>query len=272
MFKAIDFDDDILYSPDFRKDEISFSLIPSLIKNRGRYPEIRCFSDGKNCVMLNTDSGHPVVIWTSQDFDNYERLYNFVVQTFSDNNPLMLTTKKDVYQFFLDKNFVVDDNDTKILGAYKCEKLNEIAKIGCIDAAKPEEREKVAKMIEAFQKEAMPEEKHPFSYYLEQADKYITITDINKVWRDEAGEIVSIGHINITDTTARIGQIYTLPDKRGKSYAKMLVGGLTEVAVKKGLLPVLYTNFQYAPSNKCYKAVGFELIDTIFSYNIKKKD
>ena len=270
MFKAISFDDDVLSSPDFRKDELSFSLLPTLIKKRDRYPGIRCFSDSKNCVILNTDADHPVVIWTSQEFDNYEGLYSFLTETFSDNTPLMVTTKSEVYQFFKNNNRLADSQDTKILGAYKCEKLNDIVKIGHIDAAKPEERETVAKMIEGFQKEALPEEKHSFSYYLEQADKYITLTDINKVWRDENGEIASIGHINISNTVARVGEVYTIPSKRGRSYAKMLVNELVKIILKMKLLPVLYTNFQYEPSNKCYKAVGFELIDTIFSYNIKK--
>ena len=270
MFKAINFNDDILSSPDFKNDEISFSLIPSLIRNKDRYPEIKCFSDGKDCVMLNTDADHPVVIWTSKSFNNYDGLYSFLTETFSDNTPLMVTTKPEVYQFFKNNNRLADSQDTKILGAYKCDKLNHIEKSGYIDSAKAEEKEIIAKMIEGFQKEALPEEKHSFSYYLEQADRYIKIKDMNKIWRDENGNITSIGHIKTVDTTARISQIYTLPDKRGKSYAKMLVSELAEIILKNDLTPVLYTNFQYEPSNRCYKAVGFELLDTIYTFKLKK--
>ena len=50
----------------------------------------------------------------------------------------------------------------------------------------------------------------------------------------------------------------------------MLVVELTEVTLKNNLTPVLYTNFQYEPSNKCYQAVEFKLLNTIYTYSVKK--
>ena len=48
------------------------------------------------------------------------------------------------------------------------------------------------------------------------------------------------------------------------------VAELAEITLKNNLMPVLYTNFQYEPSNKCYQAVGFELLNTIYTYSVKK--
>ena len=93
---------------------------------------------------------------------------------------------------------------------------------------------------------------------------------VSKLAIEENGNIVSIGHINNSENTGRIGQIYTVPTERGKSYAKMLVVELAEIILKNNLMPVLYTNFQYEPSNKCYQAVGFELLNTIYTYSVKK--
>ena len=44
MFKSINLDDKILSSEKFKKDAISFNLIPYLIKNKERYPTIVKYS------------------------------------------------------------------------------------------------------------------------------------------------------------------------------------------------------------------------------------
>ena len=270
MFKLIDFDDKIFTSQQFKKDEISFNIILTLIQKREYFPQIKCYSDQKDVIILNTDANHPVVVWTSENFNDFELIYNFVNKVFSKNEPLNLTAKQSCYQFFQKRNWVSDDENTKILGAYKLDKLIDIKKQGYLDCVKPTDVEIVANMIKAFEEEALPEEKHPFSYYLEQANKYTTLAHTHKVWKNENGNIVSIGHINNSENTGRIGQIYTVPTERGKSYAKMLVAELAEITLKNNLMPVLYTNFQYEPSNKCYQAVGFELLNTIYTYSVKK--
>ena len=175
-----------------------------------------------------------------------------------------------VNKFFNDKNLVTDFDDIRILGVYKCEKLNHIEKRGYIDTAKPEETETIAKMLQSFDNEALPEEQHPFSFYLEKAQSFINCKDTHKVWRDKNTDITSIAYFTPVETNAKIGAVYTVPEKRGKSYAKMLVCELSEIILNMKLTPVLYTNFQYEPSNKCYKAIGFELLNTICSYNVKK--
>lgn len=260
----------ILNSPLFKKDEIAFNIIPFLIQNQERYPDIRLFSDERDIILLNTDSNHPVIVWTSEQFDNFKMLYDFLIQTFKDNTPIQLMTKKEVYDFFNTQNLILNKNKTDILGAYHCTKVNPIPQIGTLDTAKSEELDIIKNLLLAFDKEAQPNENRPLEYYVKEAQKFIDKSDSYKVWRDETGLITSIGRLEIVDTQARIGRIYTLPNHRGKSYAKMLVQNLTKHALQLNLLPVLYTNFQYEPSNKCYQAIGFELLDTIFTYHVKK--
>ena len=100
MFKLIDFDDKIFTSQQFRKDEISFNLILTLIQKREYFPQIKCYSDQKDVIILNTDANHPVVVWTSENFNDFELIYNFVNKVFSKNEPLNLTAKQSCYQFF----------------------------------------------------------------------------------------------------------------------------------------------------------------------------
>ncbi len=271
MLKLIDLNSEILDLEKFKNSEISFNLIPYLIKVKDTYPEIRCYSDKEDVIVLNTDINHPVIIWTSDDFNKYEELYLFIHNTFFQHNPLYIMTNASCYLFFKDKGLVENDVNTKNLGVYKLDKLNSVPKSGYIDCAKKEDVEMIANMLKQFNQEALPDEQHPFSYYLEEANKFITCTDRYKVWKDQSGEITTIGRINIADTTGRIGCIYTNPHKRGHSYAKMLVQELAEIILKNNLLPVLYTNFKYNPSNRCYQAVGFKLLDVIYTYSIKNK-
>lgn len=269
MFNQINLDDKVLTSPKFKKDEIPFNIMLTLINKKDNFPEIRCFSDGEDVIILNTDANHPVIVWTSDNFHDFESIYRFITEFFYENEPLSLTAKKSCYLFFQKKGWIANDDNTKILGVYKLDKLNNIKKSGYVDCIYPEDVEIIANMIKSFEEEALPEEKHPYSYYLEQANKYPALRETHKVWKDENGQITSIGHFTTTDSTGKISQIYTFPDKRGKSYAKMLVNELANIILKKNLTPVLYTNFQYEPSNKCYQDVGFKLLDTIYSYSVQ---
>ena len=129
MFKLIDFDDKIFTSQQFKKDEISFNIILTLIQKREYYPQIKCYSDQKDVIILNTDANHPVVVWTSENFNDFELIYNFVSKVFSKNEPLSLIAKQSCYQFFQKRNWVSDDENTKILGVYKLDKLRDIEHI-----------------------------------------------------------------------------------------------------------------------------------------------
>lgn len=271
MFKQIQADINILNISDFKKDEISFNLIPHLIKNKERFPDIRCYSDERDIIILNTDENHPVLIWTSERFNLFNELFCFLNQRFKNNKTLSLITKKEVYELFLKQNKVIHDDKKDILGVYRCKTLKPVQTNGTLDFAKETELDIIANMLQAFVLEAQPNEHPPLDYYQKEALKFITQSDFYKVWKNKEGEIVSIGRVEFVGELARIGRIYTLPKHRGHSYAKMLVQELAHIGLKKGLMPVLYTNFQYEPSNKCYQAIGFEHLNTIYTYEIKKE-
>ena len=272
MFKPIKTDDKILNSSKFNQDKITFNILISLINRKNNFPDIRIYSDDENCLLLNTDTDHPVIIWNTEDFNEYEKLYCFLNQNFSQNNPLSLMTKQSCYQFFQNKDWLENSTKTDVLAAYKCTRLNNISKTGYLDSAKPQDIDLIAQMLQKFYQEALPYEKNTFSDCLELAKSFVNYPDTHKVWKDPNGQIATIARIENANSMARIGFVFTLPEKRGYSYAKYLVHSLVEIALDMKLIPVLYANFQYEPSNKCYQAVGFELIGKVYSYNIKKTD
>lgn len=271
MFKLIKHTHPILKSEKFKKDEISFNILLAIIQDYKKYPDMKCYSDEKDCFLLNTDEKHPVIIWTSSDFNRYEDLYRFLIKTFFYLSPLNLMTNKKCYQFFKSKDSINTSAHIDTAGVYECKKLNPIEFKGQIDVPTPSEKEIIFQMIKDFYYEADQDKGYSDSYYMELSNTFINQPETHKVWRDETGEIASIGRLQIVDDKARIGRVYTLPEKRGKSYAKMLVYKLTQLAFEKELLPVLYTNFDYEPSNKCYQAIGFKLLENILIYSIKKE-
>lgn len=270
MFHQIDFNDKIFNSSEYQKDIISFNLIPHFIKNKEKFPDIKCYSDNENVILLNTDENHPVITWTSEKFNDYTNLYNFLKKTFHKNNPLHIMSKKCLYDFYQGNHLILNDATTDIAGIYKCSKLNKVKTDGYLDFAKPDEQELIAKMLQQFNQEAQPNEKRPFSYYLTEAENFVKNTETHKVWKNSNNQITSVGRLEIVNQHARIGRIFTLPEYRGHSYAKMLVQELATIAFKRDLIPVLYTNFKYEPSNRCYQAIGFELLNTIFIYELLK--
>ena len=270
MFKATNCTPEILKSEKFKKDEISFNIIPAILEKNNDYSNIQCYTDDQNVFMLNTDDKHPIVIWTSEDFTEFDKLYYFLIETFSNYSPLRVMTNKSCFDFFQSKNLILNPTETDTAGIYKCTQLNPLSFKGNLGVAHLDEKEELKNYIQAFFKEVEVNAQASETKFLKIANEFLENPQTHKVWRDESNQIVAIGRIQVVDDKARIGRIYTVPEKRGHSYAKMLVYKLTEIAFQMNLTPVLYTNFNYLPSNKFYQAVGFELLDNVMIYNLNK--
>ena len=61
--------------------------------------------------------------------------------------------------------------------------------------------------------------------------------------------------------------MYTPPEHRGKGYATASVGHLSRVLSDRGLRCVLYTQLSNPTSNAIYRALGYEPIGEVLSYN-----
>lgn len=257
MFNKIERNDNIFKSERFIKDSLAFSIMVSILNNTEKYPTIKVFSNGKNCAIVNSDPEHAIIVWYADDFDKKNELYDFIKQEFYANTPFKIMTKRDFYDY-LTTNHKIPELQVQTLGVYSCSKLNNIKYIGHHGQAKPEEVEQVAKMIVNFNKETGEGPNAQLSDYILKAEEY-TSNPLHCVWRDENEKLVAIAHMSIDQNYPRISGVYTEPDERGKSYAKMLVHYLTNQALKDGKTPMLFTDYDYEPSNRCYQAVGYKL-------------
>ncbi len=78
-----------------------------------------------------------------------------------------------------------------------------------------------------------------------------------------------------TDRFARINIIVTDRNSRGKGYAGMLVAEISNRLLSEGLIPVIYADADYPPSNRTYRRIGFEKQGELTGYSFrptKKKE
>ena len=277
MFQKIQRDDSIFQSDLFLKDVVSFSILTSILNDKEKYPDAKIFSDGRDCAIVNSDPKHKVIAWTSDDFKEYDQLYDFLKSEFKENTPFRIMAKKAFYDYlvkngkmedlgkYLKENEYNGDGPIQTLGVFTCKKLNDIQYNGRPDHAKPEEVEQIAQMFAAFGIETKEDLNPKIADYIEKASKFVS-DPMSLVWRNQDGKIVSTADVRMDADFPRVGKVYTVKEERGHSYAKMLVHYLTSIVLKSGKIPMLYTDFNYNASNRCYQAIGYELNCNIVNF------
>ncbi len=271
MFHKILRDDPIFHSETFLKDAIPFNIVNSIIENTIKHPNPKIFlRDEKDCIIVCSDSSHPVIIWTADDFnpENYPALLDFLRGEFSGNTPLEFMSKAGFRDFLKEQGFTFSTPQSHALLAYSCTKLIPIPYKGTATNITDAEVPEVATYLAEFGIETGTDITATQENKLDTAKDFIT-SPLHKVWRDEEGKIVAIAKINATEKYGRIGAVYTKKEARGKHYAGMLVHFLTQAVLKSGKIPMLFTNADYPPSNKCYRRLGYQPLTTIFCYGVK---
>jgi GNAT superfamily N-acetyltransferase len=84
------------------------------------------------------------------------------------------------------------------------------------------------------------------------------------VWEDR-GEVVSLaGCGGYTPNGARIGPVYTPPERRGRGYGSAVTAGATTTLLDAGrTYCFLYTDLANATSNKIYRDIGYEHVTDV---------
>ncbi len=93
------------------------------------------------------------------------------------------------------------------------------------------------------------------------------------LWVDPEGEVstMAVAH-GATDCGARIGYVYTPPERRRRGYASALVASLSQHVLDVGKeFCVLYTDMSNPTSNAIYGAVGYELIEVVQDFDVSRE-
>jgi len=92
------------------------------------------------------------------------------------------------------------------------------------------------------------------------------------LWEDN-GQVVSMTMIaHRAEEFARINTVYTDSMQRGKGYAGMLVGEVTQKILDEGRIPMLYTEQDNVCSNATYRRIGYTVCGELTQFAFVEKE
>ena len=78
MFNNIKRDDKIFQSDSYQKDSLAFCIMESIRLNAQKHPTPKIFSNGNDCIIINSDPKQSVIAWTADDFKAKDELFEFI--------------------------------------------------------------------------------------------------------------------------------------------------------------------------------------------------
>lgn len=89
-----------------------------------------------------------------------------------------------------------------------------------------------------------------------------------ELWEDEGRPVSAVGYGSPTPSGARIGPVYTPPDRRGNGYASALTAHVSAAQLAAGRhFCFLYTNLANPTANRIYVAIGYERVCASAEYS-----
>ena len=240
-----------------KDDEFTFSVLIRILQGECRLT----ITDGGKFVICHSSEPYPVWVWTAADAteEELEYVYRLVSEHFGLGGEYRFNLKYEFADFLLkraDEDGFSLQISTNML-TYSCE--NPIpprrASGGCRIANAHDLDEAVA-LMEGFHNDTGVD-KTDIEEYRKKAESLIEAHRLF-FWEDEQGECSAMASYSISEDKGTVGNVYTLPNKRRCGYAANLVHAVTLIIKQQKKLPTLYTDADYAASNRCYEGIGYE--------------
>ncbi len=246
----------LLNDKTFKKDKPFYELISHNL-------------DDKNCKIITDNQDYAIVfgnviwIWIkNQREDTYLKVITILENLI--NELLTFVCQEDFYKYLQNINWKYLKGKPYICGCYECKKIIVPKKVnGKIDKPTIKDTEYLAKCFE----ESLDYSSPSWDVNVMFVTRWINSNNFY-VWRDD--KIVAYASYTVHDNMAEFGNVYTLPLERGKGYMPNLIYGMIKNSFKSKLRPIVYTNYEYVSSNKCYKKVGFELKCKLIKFNVEE--
>lgn len=269
LFKEIKPDNKIFNSEDFQNDKYKFNII---LKNL-LSPELELYSDEQNYIICRGSKEWPTWIWTKDNFNKsyIEEIEELIRIYLTDNDKDKFTCKKELYDFLVNRNFKnINRDDYFEMGFLICHHTIKPKQCdGVLD--KPNEGDR--KILEKYWYDDNIEMNGTEPITKEQAKKDVDgfiNTDNFFVLRNSQNKIVCMAGYRITDNQAKLNHVYTPAEERRKGYAANLIYLMTNDLLDRGLVPLLYTDYNYIPSNKAYINAGYEDTGILINFSCSK--
>ena len=270
MFKAIKPDNAVFMSREFQKDKYKFSII---IQNLSS-PELELYSDEESYIVCRGSKKYPTWIWTSDDFDGSKigEIEDLIKLYLTDNKKDKFTCKKELYDLLVKRNFAnLNLDDYFEMGFLIC---NQTKAPKVCDGVLSKPIGSDSEVLVKYWYDDNIEMNGNVPYTMEQARKDVDSflsEDTFYVLRNTDNKIVCMAGYSITGEQAKITHVYTPAEERKKGYAANLIYLMTNDILKRGLVPLLYTDHNYLPSNKAYINAGYEDKGILINFSCSKE-
>lgn len=250
--------DNILDSKPFINDEVQFNLLHLIRESKS---PLLYMNENRNVIIGQSTLEHPVWIWTLKEIENedIEELKNDFTELYEDVDVLTFVARPDIAVTLAEyycANTKMKYHTHLQMESFKCSQIIETKSTqGFLRKAVMNDISVISEFLSGFiygcfGKKATSEEQ------LEVAKAYIKSANLY-VWCKD-NEVISMANIaHCSKRQARINQVYTKPNMRGKGFGAMIVSELSKIILSGNKVPVLYTDLSNPASNKAYKNVGF---------------
>lgn len=261
-------DHNIFSTPEYQKDRFDFSLINQNLTSE----TLDLYSDGKTYIICRGKEGWPTWIWTSEYFSE-EKMPEIISEInlfLTDAEKDKFTCKKAFYEMLVKSEYEhLNEEDYFEMGALHCIRpVKPKTCTGNLDSPTESDREDLIRYWYDDSQEMNGVDPITMEQAQKDVDNFLA-SDTFFVWRD-GGKIVCMGSYTLVGETARVNHVYTVPDQRGKGYAANLIYDITEGLLSEGITPLLYTDYNYKPSNKAYINAGYIPSAVLINFSCSK--
>lgn len=222
------------------------------------------FSDLENYIIGQSGPNLPIWIWTKDDIEDIDELRKDL-EVLMINKENRITCKTELYNLLKE---IYNITDYFEMGFLSCSNVIKPLKNGIFVRPNYSDVTQLAKYWIDNEKE-MDKIDISMNEAIEEADNWIKEKNFY-VLKNNSGKIVCMAGYSVIDDLAKITHVYTPKEERGKGYCKNLIYNLTKKLLEEGYKPMLYTDYNYASSNKAYIGVGYENKDILINSKILK--
>lgn len=270
MYKKIEPNNKVLKSKEFQKDKYKFNII---LKNLAS-PELDLYSDEEDYIICRGSRNWPTWIWTKDNFNisKISELEELIKKYLTDNEKDKFTCKKELYEILCEREFSnLNKDDYFEMGFLIC---RETKKPKHCDGILSKPNEKDIETLIKYWYDDNREMNSAKPITIEQAKKDVDefMKDDNfYLLRNAESKIVCMASYHVTEEQAKISHVYTPVEERKRGYAANLIYFMTNDILQKGLVPLLYTDYNYIPSNKAYINAGYEPEGILINFSCSRE-
>lgn len=255
MIISIDKNHGIFKSEEYLKDIVAFNLM-EIIR---LYPML-LVSNEKDFAVAMSSPQWPAWVWTSDSIaeGSVAELRQYIFNRYRDSKSAGFVAKPEMADVLAEpfkERFGAAEKRVSMMGFENPKVIPPRNKGVSIERPTAHDVEDIAFCLAEFERDCYGRVIDPGSKTEEAKKKldnlyFFVIRQDNSVVATAQGERETDNHI-------AINQVYTRPEYRGRGFASALVAYISDLIIKTGKKPVLYTDLSNPCSNKAYKNVGF---------------